>query len=64
MGLAKISEHIQIKTKMPNPSQEPPAPNQDLKDIGFLCTFIINLDHQNLDHSPNQDFKGQCHFLE
>merc|ERR1712082_326007 len=33
----KDSDHIQIKIKMPNPSQEPPAsskaPNDDLKDM-------------------------------
>ena len=32
--------HIQIKIKMPNPSQEPPAsskaPNQELKDMDML----------------------------
>ena len=39
MGISKTSDHIQIKMKMANPSQDPPAsfkaPNQDLngKDI-------------------------------
>ena len=40
-GVSKTSHHIQIKTKMPNPSQEPSAPtraqNQDLKDIDFFA---------------------------
>ena len=52
---------------MPNPSQEPPAfskaPNEDLKDMDVLCTFIIRIESQNLDHAcikdkgpyPNQD---------
>ena len=37
------SDHIQIKIKMSNPSQEPPASckfrNQDLKDVAGLFTF-------------------------
>ena len=45
-------DQIQIKIKMPNPSQEPPAssnaPNQDLKDIFVLCTLKININSQNL----------------
>ena len=53
-GVSNISDHIQIKIRVPNPSQEPQAPpkaqNQDLKG-------------QNLDHRwckdqwphPNQD---------
>ena len=39
--------YIQIKFKMPNPSQEPPAPTktttQDLKDMDGLCTFKIKI---------------------
>ena len=38
LGVSKISDHIEIKIKMPNPSQEPlpsfKAPNQDLKGHG------------------------------
>ena len=53
MGLLNSSDHIQIKIKMPNPSQEPPASskvhNQDLKDMDFLCNFKIKLDSQNLE---------------
>ena len=45
MGISKTSDHIQIKIKMPNLSQEAPAsskvPNEDLKDIDVLCTFKI-----------------------
>ena len=48
MGVAKTSDHIQIKIKMPNPSQEPPAsskaPNQDLNDMEVLCTFKTKID--------------------
>ena len=54
IGVLKTSGHIQIKIKMPNPSQEPPAsskaPNQDLKDIDVLCTTKIKIESQNLDH--------------
>ena len=43
MGASKTSNHIQIKIKMPNPSQEPQvsskAPNEDLMDMDVLCTF-------------------------
>ena len=42
-----------MKIKMPNPSQEPPAsskaPNEDLKDLDILCTFIIKIESQNWD---------------
>ena len=52
---------------MPKPSQEPPASskaqNDDLKDIGVLCTFKIKIESQNWNHGcikdqwpyPNQD---------
>ena len=47
IGISKPSDHIQIKIKMPNPSQEPPAPtkapNQYLKDIDALCIFKIKI---------------------
>ena len=43
MGVSKMSNYIQIKIKMPNPSQEPSAfskaPNEDIKDIDVLCTL-------------------------
>ena len=39
MGVSKTSDHIQIKEKIPNPSQKPlvlsKAPNQDLMDMFF-----------------------------
>ena len=67
MGISKTSDHIQIKIKMPNPSQEPPAsskaPNEDLKDMDNLCTFKMKRETKNLDPGcfkdhwpyPNQD---------
>ena len=67
MGIAMTSDHIQIKIKMSNPSQEPPAPykaqNQDLKDIDVLCTFNIQVERKNSEQGcikdqwpyPNQD---------
>ena len=48
MGVSKTSDHIQIKIKIPNPSQEPPASskalNEDLKDMDVLCTFKIKIE--------------------
>ena len=45
IGLSKTSDHIKIKIKIPNPSQEPPGPSkglrQDLKEMDVLCTFRI-----------------------
>ena len=59
MGVSKTGDHIQIKIKMPNPSQEPPesskAPNEDLKDMDVLCTFKIKLESQNSDHGCIKD---------
>ena len=47
MVVSKTIDHIQIKIKMPNPSQEPPAsskaPNEDLKDMSVLCNFKIKI---------------------
>ena len=41
----EISDYIEIKVKISNPSKEPPVPtkslNQDLKDMDILCTFKI-----------------------
>ena len=52
MGASKTSDHIQIKIKIPNPSQEPPAsskpPNEDLKDMDVICTFKIKIESHNL----------------
>ena len=52
MGVPKTSDHIQIKLKMPSPSQGPPpsskAPhNQDLKDVDILCAFKIMIESPN-----------------
>ena len=48
MGISKTSDHIKIKIKMPNPSQESPvsakAPNQDLKDTKVLCNFKFKIE--------------------
>ena len=59
MGISKTSDYIQIKTKMPNPSQEPPAssksPNEYLKDIDVLCTFKIKMESKNLEYEYIKD---------
>ena len=56
MGVSKTSDHIQIKIKMPNPSQEPPvsskALNEDLKDMPNPSQ-----DPPGFSKVPNQDFK-------
>ena len=53
MGVSKTNDHIQINSKMPNPSQNPPAsskaPNEDLKDMDVLYTFKIEIESKNLD---------------
>ena len=47
MDVSKTSDHINIKVKMPTPSQKLPpfskAPNQDLKDMVFFCTLKIKM---------------------
>ena len=54
MGLSKTSDHIQIKIKSSNPSQEPlassKAPNQDFKDMGTFCTFKIKVENQHFEY--------------
>ena len=67
-GVSKASDHIQIKIKMLNSRQEPPAPakapNQDLKDMDGLCTFKIKIEGQifnpvrNLQHPLNPQIRG------
>ena len=51
IGKSKTSDHIQIKIKLSNPSQELPAsskvPNWDLKDMDVLFTFKIEIKMQN-----------------
>merc|ERR1711954_303389 len=58
-GVPKTNDHIQIKIKMQNPSQEPPAsskaPNEVLKDIDVLCIFKIKIESQNLDQRCIKD---------
>ena len=60
-------DHIRIKIKMPNLSQEPPvsskSPHKDLEDIEVLWTFKIKIESQNSEYGclkdhwqyPNQD---------
>ena len=59
MVVSKTSDHIQIKIKISDPSQEPPVsskpPNEDLKDMDVLCTFKIKIESQNLDHGCVKD---------
>ena len=53
MIVSKTSDQIQIKIKMPNPSQDPPSsskvPNEDFKDMDVVCTFQIKIESQNSD---------------
>ena len=53
-GYSKTSVNIQIKIKMPQPSQEHQvffkAPNQDLKEMDVLCTFKIKVESPNLEN--------------
>merc|ERR1711954_150832 len=59
IGVLNTNDHIQIKIKMPNPSQEPPAsfkaPTQDLKDMYVLCTFKIKIERQNFGNGCIRD---------
>ena len=52
MGVSETSDHTQIKIKMPNPYQEPPAsskaPNDDLNDMNVLCTLKIKITVQDI----------------
>ena len=51
MSVSKTSAHIQIKIKMQNPSQEPPAPtkapHQYLKEMDVLCIFKMMIEKTN-----------------
>ena len=59
MGIPKTSDNIQIKIKMLNPIQEPPAsskaPNEDLEDMDVLFTFKIKMESKNSDHGYIKD---------
>ena len=59
MVVSKTIDHIKVKINIPNPSQEPPAsskvPNEDLKNMGVLCTFKIKIESQHLDHGFIKD---------
>ena len=59
MDVSKTTDHFQIKIKIPNPSQEPPAsskaPNEDLKDMYVLFTFKIKIESQGLNHGCIKD---------
>ena len=59
MVISKTRDHIQIKIKMPNPSQEPPlsskAPNEDLINMDVICIFKIKIEGQNSDHGYIKD---------
>ena len=57
--LSKILDHIQIKIRMTNPSQEHPASskatNQYLKDMGVMCTLKIKIESQNWEYWWTKD---------
>ena len=59
IGVWKTIDHIQIKIKVQNPSQEPPAfskvQNQDFKDMDVLCTFKIKIESLILDYRYIKD---------
>ena len=59
MDVSKTNDHIQIKIKNPNPSQEPPAssisPNGNAKVMDVLCTFKFKLESQNWGHGCIKD---------
>ena len=71
MDISKTSDHIQIRIKMPNSSQEPQAsskaPNKDLMDMNILGTFKIKIENQKSEHVcikdhwsyPNKDQDNQ-----
>ena len=59
MGDSKKSDHIQIKIKIPNHSEKPPAsskaPNGDLEEMDELCTFKTKIESQYLEHGFIKD---------
>ena len=58
-------DNIQIKIKIPNPSQGPPgsskSPNKDLKDKDVLCTFTIKIERPNSKHVCIKDCWPYCY---
>ena len=52
-GVSKISNHMQTKIKITNPSHELPesskVPNKDLEDMDVLCTFKTKIERKKLD---------------
>ena len=66
-GESNASDHFQIKTRVPNPSQKPPGSskilNKDFKNMDFLCTCKIKIEYKYFEHwcirdqwlYPNQD---------
>ena len=65
MVVSKTSDPIQIKIKIPNPSQGPPgsskSPNKDLKDKDVLCTFTIKIERPNSKHVCIKDCWPYCY---
>ena len=55
MGVPKTSDNIRIKFKMPNPGQEPPAPNEYLKNMDVLFIFKIKIESHNSEHWSTRD---------
>ena len=59
MVVSTTSDLTQIKIKMSNPSQEPPAsskaPNEDFKDMDVLCTLKIKIESKNLEYEYIKD---------
>ena len=59
MDVPMISDEIQIKIQMQNPSQEPPdsskVQNQDLKEMDILYSFDISIGSQNFQHRSNKN---------
>ena len=59
LGVSKTSDYIQIKIKMPNPSQEPPAsskaPNQDM-DVLFTVKIRYRAKIQNTGVKKTSDY--------
>ena len=54
MGVWQTIGHIQIMTKIANPTQEPPVSlriqNEDLKDMDVFCTFKTMMKSQKQKH--------------